>query len=1367
MFSSALQELRIRFFLCLVFGFGCSYPSNAIETFYDWRESGLPIVEHFDTMKTGHNPQNYSIKQDKKGYIYVGNGAGILIYNGNSWQLIEHGDQRVFRDFALSNDGKIYTGTNDQIGYFSADDKGTWSFFSLSDNISELPDLSSGILRVKIAGPNVFFASNSHLFYYNQQKGLQWIKKVVNPLDFFVNKNVSVLIASKDNALYSFNPITEKLSVIVEQLKEPVLGFVNLNDTHTLAYTQSHLFQLRQGNILEPLVTDIEPWLLDNWITHVISYDTDSMVVGTEKGGVAILTLNGKLKRFYNSNHGLPSNIVNRLFVDREMNLWIASGSNGISRVELSSPISYFSNASEYSISTSTAILKDKVFVAALEGLLELVPATSPGEQAYFRKLTVTDLTYLLSFMPDDEELLIGHSLGVASLSMDKNSALRFSILLDGKANNGAHVRQIIRSRFNPDIAYGASRNGLIKLAKKEGYWQFNGNSPAMEEAIYSIREDSKGDLWVGTFNGRFFHVTNLTNWPSVDVRPLDHPLAKPPTVASLFYLGEDILFNTGSSSGEVLTLSVDEKSLVNSEIANWDDADVRWLVQLHQSNLERAWFSSWDEDFDMDRIGMLSHTKNNRYDIDLLTLDRLRLQFTMGIFESPDGIVWINGKDSIIRYNTNLPSRKVELRPPVLTKVEMLGSSDILFFNNNFEQGQKDIGLREDQNAIRLSFSSVQFQYTQNTQFRYRLGNEAWSDWQRKKSVELTNLEPSVQNFEVQYRISPTAESPSLTFNLNREPYFEENWWAKLLFVLLSISLAILFSVFFFRSRNRIAMRRAKLLKLQVLERTKTIQQQNLRLNEQNDQLLKLDQAKSNFFTNIAHEFRTPLTLSIGPLKEIESSGELLDQQNKRYLEIALKNNMHLLDLLGQVTDINRLEAGKLPVKLVKMEIVPHLERCISRFEFLIQELGLTIETVGFEERVVIDFDEEHFEKIVLNLLSNAIKHSPPRGKITIGLVVKEKLPVLRIKDQGPGINKEERKNIFRRFYRIGKPIQSTQPSTGIGLALVKELVNLHKISIEVVNNKAKGACFILTFNIPTQLGTEKLGTLEPSSIEWAHVHDVDNLQLTDLKKTSFNNPKKNHLKKIVLVVDDNDELREFISSLLLQKYTVVEASDGEVALRIAIETEPDIIISDVMMPVMDGFSLTKQLKSSPITNHIPLILLTARSTKLDTIKGLQYGADDYLVKPFDNNELIARIAALLAHSKRVADKILSQFEHPVHLPVLGNLHRCPNDIFSKRLEEILIENLGDLYFDVDELSRQMNTTRSTLFRKTKKRFGCTPGKLLKTFRLNTALQMLREKRGTISEIGYAVGFHNLSSFGRAFNEFYKVPPSHYEEIP
>ncbi|MCF6264073.1 MAG: response regulator [Xanthomonadales bacterium] len=1374
-FFTAISKRQTTYLNCfiyslvyLIFGFGLTYPSNAAQMFDDWQQSGRPFAQHFDTVKIAGNPQNYSIKQDNKGYVYVGNGTGILIYNGNSWEVIKHGDQRRFRDFALAKDGKIYTGTSGQIGYFVADNKGHWSFVSLSDNVPKLPDLSLGILVVKIIGHEVYFASHSHLFYYNKQKGLRWIKKAVNPLDLIVNKDLTVLIASKDKKLYSFNPATEKLSVLIEQLEEPIIGFTKLDDNYIVAYTQTRLFHLNQDNNLLPIATETEQWQQENWINDIIPYTLGSMALGTEKGGVAILSLDGKLKRFYNNNHGLHSNNINKLFLDRENNLWVASASNGISRVELHSPLSYFSNSSEYSISTSTAIYNDKVYVTALEGLFELIPADSPAEQAYFKKSNINENTYLLSLMPDERELLIGHSSGVASLFNNEIKDISHSSLLGEKTDSGTHARQIIRSRLSSNIAYVASKSGLIQLLKKHGKWEYNGITPEMTKKIYSLVEDSKGDLWVGTSSGQFFLISNLDSWPNVGVRALDYPVAKPSTIANVFRLGNDILFNNGSGSGEVLSLTADEQSLSYSKLANWNEADIRWLMFLHQSKQDRAWFLSWDESHDMNRVGMLSLLPNEQYQIDLSAFDQLRLQFTLGIYESTDGIVWINGKDLIVRYNTNIATEEVKLKAPVLTKVEMLGSGDVLFSNSDFETDQNDIELKEDQNAIRITFTSAEFQHSQNTLFRYRLGSEAWTNWRRKASIELTNIEPNIQNFEVQYRINPIDLSPPLRFRLNRKPFFTEVWWGQLLLVLTSVILIGLLSTVFFTYRNKRVVTRAKLLKSLVLERTKTIEQQNLQLNEQNSQLLKLDEAKSNFFINIAHEFRTPLSLSIGPLKEIQSSGVLLDPKNERYLEIALRNNLHLLDLLGQVTDINRLEAGELPVKIVRVEIVHNLTRCISRFEFQIQELGLTIETVGFEESVIIDFDEEHFEKIILNLLSNAIKHSPSKGTIEIGLASKYQCPVLWIKDQGPGVSKTEQKHLFRRFYRGSSSIQNTQSSTGIGLSLVKELTDLHKISIAIENNDKQGACFVLTFNAPALLEAESnLATLMPNAIESDYAQKVVDLRLTDLKEGPLKGTKSDNLRKTVLIVDDNDELREFISSLLSKKYKVIEASDGKIALRLALKAEPDVIISDVMMPELDGFTLTQQLKSSPITDHIPLILLTAKATKLDTIKGLQLGADDYLSKPFDNEELMARVASLLAHSKRVAEKILGQVvEQPVQLPVLDASCGAPEDYFSKRLKSVLAENLGNLHFDVDEISQQMNTTRSTLFRKTKERFGCTPIKLLKTFRLKTALQMLKEERGSISEVGYAVGFHSLSSFGRAFNEFHKVPPSRYKEI-
>ena len=1326
---------------------------------FDWQHAGMPIAEHFDTMSVGYNPQNYTIKQDQKGFIYIGNGSGLLVFDGVNWQHLSHRNQRRFKDFELSQDGKIYAGTSDDLGFFSSDKKGNWIFNSLSENIQNLPKIVD-VHEVLLVGSKVFYASQSHFFYYDPKDGLRWLKQPVYPIDLILEGN-KILISTQDNKLYSFDLNLQTFNQVILEtaLKEfPVRGFVKLDDGRILAHSRANLFVRNHQKGLVRLTTEIDEWLRENEIIDIVQMPDKSLAIGTYNGGVAVISLTGKLFRFYNMNHGLKTNGVHSLFVDREQSLWIASASNGVSRVELNEAMGDFSSKEHHILSDVTAMFKQKIFVGAPDGLFELVSAESPLHQARFKRLDLVDP--VRSFLTDDQELLIGSSKGISSLSIDEDNNYNYTKIHDGGMQQGSNVRQFVRLKNARNFAYAASQNGLIQLQKVNGQWRSNGLLGRFKEGVYSIHEDINGNLWVGTRTGGFYRLENLANWSDVKISKLDYPIAHSPSSAMVAQLGVFSLFNNDTT--EVMMLSKDGESLVAATMAEWGEINGNNMM-LSQNINRHAWLLTWDAGISADRVVLLEPLKDDFYRLNYSLLDHIRFQFVLGLHETDDGILWVNGKDRIFRYNTHINTFEMELKSPVLSKIELIGSGGgALFLNNRLDKQQADIQLQPQEDAVRLHYTSAEFRHRKNTEFRYRLsGVQAqWSLWQTATSLELTNLASGTYQFDLQYRVNPKTLSPVLTVFIERLPFWYQTWWGWGLIVIACLIFLLAFGGMIVRRRNQVFIRRARMLESQVSERTEIIQQQY-------DQLQKVDEAKNRFFTNISHEFRTPLSLAIGPLKEVLASGHISNEQDKAYLELALKNNQRMLELLGQVLDINKLVADKTPVEIVKINLSATLQYCIQRFELQAKKQGVGFKMVGFDHDLAIYFDADHFEKIVINLLSNAIKNSPFDGIIEVGLKGDNHQVVIWVKDQGAGIDAEDQPHIFDRFYQGKKSSHTIQPGTGIGLALVQELVKLHQAEIIVVNNVDKGACFTVTFPIKNHHYNSALISEYDRETSPRMINLSEANQLTRFSKTKQTQDFAKKLKKTVLVIDDNDELRLFIRAVLQSRYHIVEAENGFIGLKVAADEQPDVIVCDVMMPVMDGFEFARQLKSSFRTDHIPLILLTAKSTKRDTVFGLQQGADDYLSKPFDSAELAARIASQIAHKKRVAEKLLAQFRRESDLLSANTPATTePSDKFSLNLNALIEDKLGDEAFGAEQMCQEMNTARSSLFRNIKKYYGCTPNQLLKTRRLELALRMLRSGQGTISEVAYGVGFQSLSTFSRAFQEQYQVPPTRFEEI-
>lgn len=1323
---------------------------------FNWQQSGMPISEHFDTTDISKNPQNFNIKQDKKGFIYIGNGSGILVFDGVRWKTISYGGL-PFRNFDFSQDGNIYTGTVGDLGYFRADKTGNWIFTSLLDGLKDVPSIS-GVYEVLVDGDYVYYSTSSHFFFYHPELGMQWFENELFVFDFVID-NHKLLITSSGEKRYYFDPASQKLDQILDTIEESILikGFSKLNDGSLLAHSQNKLFYRNFSDnnsySLIPKNTEADSWLLDKRISDLVQMGNGKLAISTEKNGIVIIDQYGGLDRFYNANHGLKNNNVTSLYVDREQSLWVSSLSDGVSRVEINSPISYFSTAEKFSLSITTAPFNESVIFGAIDGLFKLIPASSPDELAKLNKLNV-NIKGAMSFLPDDEELLVGHFDGISFLSFDAENNCHLTTVHDAVLDKGYDVRQIIRSKISPDFAYAVSRDGLIQLQKKNGKWISKGLLSEITDSLYSTLEDSKGNLWLGTQTGTYYYLEQLDKWPTVKISELNYPKSRPPTVASLFSLDEHILFNNGVDN-ELKVFSFETKQLIKSPMAYWDEQGLHGLEFLYQDKKGLGWFVTKSS-----QIGTLTRDQTEKYNVDFSSLDHLQLEFILGITHTKDNILWINSKDTITRYDTSKKVIEAKLRSPVLTMIEQIGTGRILYSNNNFDKKTTNLIFQPEENTIRMHYTSAEFSHRKTTEYRYRrVNSNDWSDWQKNTNIELTNLDPGIHQLEIQYRTNPKVVSPILAINLERLPFWYQTWWGFLSIALTLIFLTLAFNIAFISMRHKKIVERSRELRKEVQERTRDIQNHY-------DEIRKINEAKERLFGNFSHEFRTPLSLSIGPLKEVLRSGNTGDEMNERHLKMVLRNNLHMMDLLGQILDIKKLSADKMPVNILKIKASDNLKYCIQRFQSFAEQSNIGFKEIGLEQDFFLYIDPDHFEKIILNLLSNAVKYSPAQSVIEVGMETCDQRVKIWVKDQGIGISKEDKKYIFDRYYQGEKPPNRTQAGTGIGLALVKELVDLHQAKVEVVSHAGEGACFIVNFQVKNKYYDSNLYSQYekepgPRCDEQPLCFELEDIK-TDIKEEM----------KTVLVIDDNDELRQFIRTILQSQYNVLEAENGQEGLQKAQDEQPDVIVSDIMMPILDGLQLAKKLKASTKTDYIPLILLTARATKTSIVEGLQSGADDYLSKPFFSEELNARIAAQIAQKKRYANQLLKQFklknETPSSSATIEKNKLSPSEErFSKDLNSVLQKNLSDPDFDVEKMYQELNVTRSTLFRNVKKLFECTPKYLLKTRRLECALYILKTQNGRVSEVAYAVGFHSLSNFSRAFSSHFGLPPTRFNDIP
>jgi len=525
-------------------------------------------------------------------------------------------------------------------------------------------------------------------------------------------------------------------------------------------------------------------------------------------------------------------------------------------------------------------------------------------------------------------------------------------------------------------------------------------------------------------------------------------------------------------------------------------------------------------------------------------------------------------------------------------------------------------------------------------------------------------------------------------------------------------------------------------------------------------EKMHEVDEMKSRFFANISHEFRTPLTLIFGPAKDVIQKTK--EPETKQNVGIIKRNASRLYALVNQLLDISKLESGKMKLQTSEHNIIPLLKGYVLSFSSLAERKKIKLNINSVDEILKAYVDTDKVEKIINNLLSNAFKFTPEGGKIDFAVEKLSNYAEIRITDNGIGIAKERLEKIFDRFYQVDGSRTRESEGTGIGLALTKELVELHKGKLEVESEYGKGT----TFKILLPLGKDHL---KPEEIIEKEVSEE--IKVTAEEIEPIPNVEKEKVKSdvdllidtekpLLLIVEDNKDVREYIISHLEEEYRLLEAANGEDGLQEALEHIPDLILSDVMMPKMDGFELCEKLKTDERTSHIPILLLTAKATNKDKVVGYETGADDYIMKPFDSDILKVRIKNLIEQRRKLRE----------HFRKEGLIELDDKEItkvdkkFLQNVLQVINKYLSDTSFGVEILANEVSMSRRSLERKLAALTGETPSEVIKRIRLTRASKLLIKKSGNISEIALEVGFSNPAYFSKCFREQFGLTPSEYE---
>lgn len=712
----------------------------------------------------------------------------------------------------------------------------------------------------------------------------------------------------------------------------------------------------------------------------------------------------------------------------------------------------------------------------------------------------------------------------------------------------------------------------------------------------------------------------------------------------------------------------------------------------------------------------------------------------TSGIKRHDGQILWGTWSKGLVQFDPK--EIRLNQQPPrtVISDIRISNASLEIGKDSPLQQSisqTSQLKVAHDQNDISFVCSALHYVRPEKNQYAFWLENydENWYESGTNRIATYTNLDPGTYIFHVKAANSDGVwnEQPRSLAIVIHPPWYATIWaYAIYTFIIISI-------IYVIWSTQLRRIRLGDELRLQQVEAKK---------------LQEIDHMKTQFLANISHEFRTPLTLILGPIDGLLK--RVTNTTDRTELSIMQRNAQRLSRLVNQLLDLSKIEAGQLRLEAQKENIVTFTNRIVQSFESRAKLKNIDLNFESDEQSIPLYFDREKLEHVLYNLLSNALKFTPEKGRVNIAVSTIIDTPnegsvQISVQDSGQGIPAQQLDKIFDRFYQGGSSSKIKDAGTGIGLALAKQLVELHHGTIEVESIINKGS----TFTIRLPLGDSHLKENEiiPDGRS-SHLQLEDS---TDAPEPQFS--QQSRTAPSILIVEDNADLRFYMHSILSDNYKIRHAEHGAIGFDHAIKKLPDLIITDVMMPEMDGYELCEKLKTDERTSHIPVIILTARADLDSKILGLETGADDYIVKPFNETELRARAKNLIEQRQKLRER----FGRDILIPISDIAVTSADERFLQRVIGIIAHHLSDASFGPEPLAHKIGLSRSQLHRKLKAVVNMSTTEFIRTIRLRRAAELLNKKFGTIGEIAYEVGFSNPAYFSDSFRKQFGCLPSEF----
>jgi signal transduction histidine kinase/ligand-binding sensor domain-containing protein/DNA-binding response OmpR family regulator len=1339
------------------------------------------------------------IFQDKKGFLWISTQDGINRYEGYRFKHFRHvpGNTNSLSDYAAGHiyedsKGNFWISTREGLNVFNPESE-IFTHYNPQKDSTVLLGSEKIVCTTEDKYGNIWIGTRKGLNLFNPKtKSLTLFQnnpKDKNSLSF--NYVTSLLSDSKNNlwigtqiGLNKFNYKTSSFEVFLKNPQEAKSISGNLitslfedSNGNIWVSTNSGLNRLisfdkgKAGFFAYQHNPENKNSVSSNNVSKIAEDGKGHLWIGTLGGGVNIF--NPKTNQFTSyqndeeDNTSLSDNNIFSIYIDKFQNVWIGTFGGGINK--------YNPTKERFTLYQPSPFAKNKVAGNNVASVLiddknNLWLGTyGDGIKVYRRDSFLDHSNLLFELKNDNKNKNTLSSNNVISIIQDKSGIIWIGTFGGGvnkydpalkKFEVFKYKRKDLKSLGNDfihtiyedsegTIWVGTGLGGLNRFDKNtDSFKRFRNNSKYPNSSKYlnspevnSILEDSKGNLWVGTSTGGLSRFDRRKE-SFVHFKHIQEDLI------SISSNGINCIYEDskgrlwiGTFSGGLNLYNEKENTFIHYlEKDGLASNSVQSITEDAKGNL---WITTINgiSNFDPDKI-----TFNNFDESDGLQGKVFNQRSVFRDLEN--GLIYFGGEKGLNVYSFNSIKEIKRIPAIVLTDFKVFNKSVLLKYtalNENNTPDRQDIELAHDENVFSFEFASLDFTSPEKNQYRYMLAgfDKDWISSGSRREVTYTNLDPGNYIFKVKGTNSDGYwNEEGLAVNLIINPPFWKAWWAYTIYFILAV-------IGFFSVR-RYELNRVKL-------------RNDLRLKEfESQKLQEVDQIKSRFFANISHEFRTPLTIIIGSLEKFKSKME--NNSDSKELVVMKRNASRLLQLINQLLELSRIESGNVKLNASESDLVKFLKRIVASYSSLANQkyIQLTfnkvpVDDIQTNEEIFVFYDKKKFETVFYNLLSNAVKFSPNSEKIDVSISKDNLYAKINFSNSGIVIPSEKLSNIFNRFYQVDDTGTRNFEGTGIGLSLVKEYVELHKGKIEVESNNNKT---LFTIHIP--LGKNHLSENEIVS------EDLEQLQggiiSSDALPTAateiFNEPVEPD-KTIILVVEDNPDLREMIKENLLDNSFVLEAENGVKGLKLAEETIPDLIISDIMMPEMDGYELSRKIKINEKTNHIPVILLTAKAATEDKLTGLETGADDYLIKPFNSEELKIRVKNLIKIRRQMREKYQSQMlVKPADVVVPST-----QKVFLDKLTSIIEHNISNENFSVEMLCDEIGMSRAQLHRKIKAVTNQSTSEFIRNFRLQRASELLKQDAGNIAEISYRVGFNSQAYFTKTFQEVYGQTPFEFKK--